>query len=118
MSCFYSNRLLVHGKHLLFDKQIEFSSWGGGGLLNRGRYGCAASAKPRLGKISRKNPMPEQKSAQEPMTGQIFLNFRVPKTGIFHQVKVAFFTFLSTITHFLSKIAKNLMPGQNLPFKT
>ena len=27
---------------------------GGGGLPNKGRYGCAASTKPRLGKISPK----------------------------------------------------------------
>ena len=38
----------------------------GGGLPNKGRYGCAASAKPRPGKISPKNLMPGQKSAQKP----------------------------------------------------
>ena len=39
---------------------------GGGGLPNKGRYGCAASAKPRPGKISPKNLMPGQKSDQKP----------------------------------------------------
>ena len=38
----------------------------GGGLPNKGGYGCAASAKPRPGKISQENPMPGQKSAQRP----------------------------------------------------
>ena len=33
----------------------------GGRLPNKGRYGCAASAKPRPGKISSKNLMPRQK---------------------------------------------------------
>ena len=39
---------------------------GGGGLPNKCRYGCAASAKPRPGKISPRNLMPGQKSAQKP----------------------------------------------------
>ena len=39
---------------------------GGGRLPNRDRYGCAASAKPRPGKISPKNLMPGQKGAQKP----------------------------------------------------
>ena len=38
---------------------------GGGRLPNNCRYGCAASAKPRPGKISPKNLMPGQKSAQK-----------------------------------------------------
>ena len=38
---------------------------GGGRLHNKGRYGCAASAKPRPGKTSPKNLMPGQKSAQK-----------------------------------------------------
>ena len=37
-----------------------------GGLPNKGSHGCAASAKPRPGKISTKNLMPGQKSAQKP----------------------------------------------------
>ena len=39
---------------------------GGGELLNKGRYGSAASAKPRPDKISLKTLMPGQKSAQKP----------------------------------------------------
>ena len=39
---------------------------GGGRLPNKGRYGRAASAKPRPGNISPKNLMPGQKSAQKP----------------------------------------------------
>ena len=35
-------------------------------LPNKGRYGCAASAKPRPGKISPNNLMPGQRSAQKP----------------------------------------------------
>ena len=42
---------------------------GGGRLPNKGRYGYAASAKPRPGKISPNNPMP----------GQVFMIFRVSK---------------------------------------
>ena len=43
-----------------------FPQRGGGQLANKGRYGCAASAKPRPGKTFPKIPMPEQKSAQKP----------------------------------------------------
>ena len=39
---------------------------GGGRLLFKGRYGCAVSAKPMPGKISPKNLMSMQKSAQKP----------------------------------------------------
>ena len=48
-----------------------------------GRYGCAASAKPRPSKISTKNLMPEQKVPINLITGQVFMNFRVPKLGFF-----------------------------------
>ena len=37
-----------------------------GGLSNKGRYGCAASAKPWSGKISQKKPNARAKSAQKP----------------------------------------------------
>ena len=40
---------------------------GGWGLHNKGRYGCAARAKPMPGKTSPKNLLP----------GQVFMNFRV-----------------------------------------
>ena len=46
---------------------------GGGGGGDKGRYGCAASAKPRPGKKVPKNLI----------TGQVFMNFRVPKLGFF-----------------------------------
>ena len=39
---------------------------GGGRLPNKVRYGCAPGAKTRPGKISPKNLMPGQKSAQKP----------------------------------------------------
>ena len=38
----------------------------GGGLPNEDRYGGTASAKPRPGKISQKDLMRGQKSAQKP----------------------------------------------------
>ena len=43
-------------------KEISGDQWprGGGGLPNKGRDRCAASAKPRPGKISQKNLMPGQ----------------------------------------------------------
>ena len=56
---------------------------GGGRLPNKGRYRCAASAKPRPGKISQKNLMPGQKSAKNLMTGQVFMTLKVPKLKIF-----------------------------------
>ena len=86
---------------------------GGGWLPNKGWYGCAASAKPRPGKISQKNLMPRQKVPKNLMSGQVFMNLRLPKLEFF-----TFFTLLSNITHFLSKIVKNLMPGQFSPPKT
>ena len=51
---------------------------GGGRLPNKGRYECAASAasaKPRPGKISPKNLMPGQKSAQKPNDRASFHEF-------------------------------------------
>ena len=39
---------------------------GGGRLPNKGRYGCAVSAKPRPGKISPKKTQCPGKSAQKP----------------------------------------------------
>ena len=39
---------------------------GGGRLLYKGRYGCTASAKPMPGKISPKNLISGEKSAQKP----------------------------------------------------
>ena len=59
------------------------SGGGGGGLPNKGSYGCAASAEPRPAKISPKNLMPGQKSAQKPNDREVFMNFRVPKLGFF-----------------------------------
>ena len=47
----------------------------GGGLPNKGRYGCAGSAKPRPGKISQKNLMPGQKSAHKPNDRASFHDF-------------------------------------------
>ena len=72
----------------------------GEGTSNKGRYGCVASAKPRPGKISPENLMPGQKMPKNPMIGQVFMDFRDSKFEI------------------LSKIAKNLMSGQNLAPKT
>ena len=64
------------------------------------------SAKARPGKISPKNLMPGQKSAQKPNDREVFMNFRVPKLEFFIKLRSLFFTLLS-------KIAKNLMLGQN-----
>ena len=58
--------LLLGGFCLPFDNAANtlmkrFIARGGGGLLNKGRYGCAVSAKPRPDKIFSKNPMPRKK---------------------------------------------------------
>ena len=45
--------------HERFDNDVVFMR--GGRLPNKGRYGCAASAKPGRGKISQKDLMPRQK---------------------------------------------------------
>ena len=58
-------------------------SGGGVGLPNKGRYGFAATAKPRPGKISQRNLMPWQKVPKNLMTGQVFITFKVPKLKIF-----------------------------------
>ena len=49
---------------------------GGGGLPNKGRYRCAASAKPRLGKISPKYLMPGQKTSKNIM-GHFFHSYQI-----------------------------------------
>ena len=96
----------------------------GGGLPNKCRYGCAASAKPRPGKISQENLMPRQKSAPKPNDGASFHELKSAKIGIFQQVG-HFFTLLSNIAHYLVKncqnpdarakfTSQNLMPGQKL----
>ena len=46
---------------LLAFGEITHFEGGGGRLPNKGRYGCAASSKPRPGTISPKNLMPGQK---------------------------------------------------------
>ena len=55
-------------KKWLVNGTVKARQGGGGGgrLPNKGRYGCAASAKRRPGKISQKNLMPWQKSVQKP----------------------------------------------------
>ena len=58
-----------------FGFDISRRDWGGGGLPNKGRYRCAASAKPRAGKISPKNLMPGQKSDQKPNDRASFHDF-------------------------------------------
>ena len=46
---------------------VQGGGGGGGGVHpNKVRYGCVLSAKPRPGKISKRNLMPGQKSAQKP----------------------------------------------------
>ena len=56
---------------------------GGGELPNKGRYGYAASAKPRLETISPKNLMPGQKVPTNLKTGQVFMTSGVPNLKIF-----------------------------------
>ena len=81
---------------------------------NKGKYGCAASAKPRLGKFAPKNLMPEQKRAQKPNDRASFHDLVTYLLKIFN-----FGTLFYKILHiFLSKIAKNLTSRQNLPTKT
>ena len=96
----------------------RFMERGGGGRLpNKGRYGCVASAKPRPDKIFPKKPNAQAKMPQNLITGQVFMNFRVPELEIFSK-EVTFVILLSNITYFLSTIAKHPMPGQNLAHKT
>ena len=57
--------------------------------------------------------MPEQKSAQKPNDWESFHDFQSAKIENFQQVGHFFHSFINYYT-FLSKIAKNLMPGQNL----
>ena len=51
------------------------------------------------------------------MTGQVFINLRVPKLE-FSASRSLFSLFHQILHIFWSKIVKNLMPGQNLPLKT
>ena len=51
------------------------------------------------------------------MTEQVFMNFRVPKLELFIKLRSLFTLFYQILHIFLSKIAKNLMSGQNLPPK-
>ena len=79
---------------------------GEGGLHNKGRYGCAASAKPRPGKISPKNLMP----------GQVFMNFIVQMGHIFHSfINYTFFVNNCLKPNARAKLtSQNLMPRQKL----
>ena len=76
---------------------------GGGRLPDKGRYGCAPSAKPRPGKISPKILMPGQKRAQKPNDRASFHELQSAKIGNFEQVGCFFIKYYT----FLSKIAKN-----------
>ena len=59
---------------LAFGKITHFEG-GGGRLPNKGRYGNAASAKPRPGTISPKTLCLGKKSAQKPNDGASFHDF-------------------------------------------
>ena len=48
----------------LFGKNLKIEGGGGGG--GQRRYGCAASTKPRPGRIFQENLIPEQNTAQKP----------------------------------------------------
>ena len=85
---------------MLYRTKLIYESQGG--LPSKGRYGCAASAKLRPGKISPKNLMPRQKSAQKPNDRASFHDFESAKIENFDQAG-HFFTLLSIITHFLVK---------------
>ena len=76
------------------------------------------SAKPRPGKISPKKLMPGQKSAQKPNDQASFHELQSAKIGNFQQVGHFLSNVTVSLTHFLSKSAKTLMPRQNLPPKT
>ena len=72
---------------LAFGEITHFEGGGGGGRLpKKGRYGCAASAKPTPQKT-----MPGQKSAQKPNDRASFHDLRVPNLKIFSKW-VTFFT--------------------------
>ena len=58
-------------------------SGGGDSLIKAGRYGCAVSAKPRQGKISRKKQCLGKTVSKNLMTGQVFITFKMPKLKIF-----------------------------------
>ena len=62
----------------------RFKDRRGGGGWGQHRYGCAVSTKPRPGKISPENLMNVwAKVPKNLVTGQVFMNFRVPKLKIF-----------------------------------
>ena len=63
----------------------EITHLEGGELPNKGRYGCVASAKPRLETITPKNLMPGQEVPKNLrlMTEQVFMTFGVPNLKIF-----------------------------------
>ena len=74
---------------------------GGGGGDFLIKVGTDVRRVQNLGRAkSARKPNARQKVPKNPMTGQVFKNFRVPEFEI------------------LSKIAKSLMPGQNLAPKT
>ena len=80
-------------------------------------YGCAASANLGRAKFLKKNPNAWAKSAQKPNDRASFHELKSARIGSFQQVGHFFHSFIKYYT-FLSKIAKNLMPGHFLPPKT
>ena len=97
---------------------------GGGGrqLPNKGGYGCAGKCKTLAGQ-NQKTQCPGKKVPKNLMTGQVFMNFRVPKLKF--SASRSLFSLLSNITHFLVKncqkpntqskfTSQNLMPRQKL----
>ena len=102
---------------LLAFGEIAHFEGAGRRLPNKGRYECAASAKPRLETISPQNLMPGQKSAQKPNDWASFHDSWSAKLENFQQVGHFFHSY--QILHiFGQKLPKNLMPEQNLPHRT
>ena len=83
--------------HLIQQMWRNVELVGRGRLPNEG-YGCSARAKPRLGKISQKNLMPGQQSAQNPNDRASFHELQSAKIGIFQQVGHLFHSFIKYYT--------------------
>ena len=93
---------------------------GGGGRNTLIKVGMDVRRVQNLGraKFPPKNLMPGQKNAQKPNDRASFYDFKSAKIENFQQVSRFFHSFIKYCTFFLPKIAKNLMPGQNLLLKT
>ena len=85
---------------------------GGDSLIKVGTDVRRVQAQGRA-KFLQENLLPRQKSAQKIMTGQVFMNFIECQNWKFSASRSHFSLFYKILHIFLSKIDKNLIPGQN-----